>query len=150
MLKLQITGLKVLQNKVDRAIDRVSNEIADNVVKQADYIEMRSRSSVPVATGVLKASQYRKTESNKPKITIKIGFRAKYAPYQEFGTGKPPTGKFRLNAEYTEFAELAAKFKTGRKPRLAVQPRRYFLHHYIVSRRALSRSTTTLMKNLFR
>ena len=146
MLKLQITGLKVLQNKVNRAIDRVSNEIADNVVKQADYIEMRSRSSVPVATGVLKSTQYRKTESNKPKITIKIGFRAKYAPYQEFGTGS----RFRLNAEYSEFADLAAKFKTGRKPRLAVQPRRYFLHHYIVSRRALSRSTTTLMKNLFR
>lgn len=146
MLKLQITGLKVLQNKVDRAIDRVSNEIADNVVKQADYIEMRSRSSVPVATGVLKGTQYRKTESNKPKITIKIGFRAKYAPYQEFGTGT----KFRLNAEYSEFAELAAKFKTGRKPRLEVRPRRYFLHHYIVSRRALSRSTSTLMKNLFR
>lgn len=146
MLKLQITGLKVLQNKVDRAIDRVSNEIADNVVKQADYIEMRSRSSVPVATGVLKGTQYRKTESNKPKITIKIGFRAKYAPYQEFGTGD----KFRLNAEYSEFADLASKFKTGRKPRLAVKPRRYFLHHYIVSRRALSRSTSTLMKNLFR
>ena len=146
MLKLQITGLKVLQNKVDRAIDRVSNEIADNVVKQADYIEMRSRSSVPVATGVLKGTQYRKTESNKPKITIKIGFRAKYAPYQEFGTGS----RFRLNAEYSEFADLAAKFKTNRKPRLAVQPRRYFLHHYIVSRRSLSRSTTTLIKNLFR
>lgn len=146
MLKLQITGLKVLQNKVDRAIDRVSNEIANNVVKQADYIEMRSRSSAPVATGILKGTQFRKTESDKPKITIKIGFRAKYAPYQEFGTGS----RFSLNSEYSEFSDLAAKFKTGRKPRLAVRPRRYFLHHYIVSRRALSRSTTTLMKNLFR
>lgn len=146
MLKLKVTGLKVLQNKVDRAIDRVTNQIAQDVVKQADYIEMRSRSSAPVATGVLKGSQFRKTESDKPKITIKIGFRAKYAPYQEFGTGD----KFRLNGEYSEFADLASKFKTGRKPRLAVRPRRYFLHHYVVSRRALSRSTSTLMKNLFK
>lgn len=146
MLKLKVTGLKVLQNKVDRAIDRITNQIAEDVVKQADYIEMRSKSSAPVATGVLKSSQFRKTESNKPKITIKIGFRAKYAPYQEFGTGD----KFRLNGEYSEFADLASKFKTGRKPRLAVKPRRYFLHHYVISRRALSRSTSTLMKNLFK
>jgi hypothetical protein len=146
VLKLKVTGLKVLQNKVDRAIDRVSNQIAEDVVKQADYIEMRSRSSAPVATGVLKGSQFRKTESSKPKITIKIGFRAKYAPYQEFGTGE----RFRLNGEYSEFADLASKFKTGRKPRFAVKPRRYFLHHYVISRRALSRSTSTLMKNLFR
>lgn len=151
MLKLKVSGLKVLQNKVNRAIDRVSNDISANVVKQADYIEMRSRSSAPVATGVLKGSQFRKTESSKPKITIKIGFRAKYAPYQEFGTGKPNEGgHFRLNSEYIEFAPLASLFKTGRKPRLAVRPRRYFLHHYVVSRRALSRSTSTLMKNLFR
>lgn len=146
MLKLKVTGLKVLQNKVDRAIDRITNQIAEDVVKQADYIEMRSKSSAPVATGVLKSSQFRKTEFNKPKITIKIGFRAKYAPYQEFGTGD----KFRLNGEYSEFADLASKFKTGRKPRLAVKPRRYFLHHYVISRRALSRSTSTLMKNLFK
>ncbi len=146
MLKLKVTGLKVLQNKVDRAIDRVTNQIAQDVVKQADYIEMRSRSSAPLATGVLKSSQFRKTESDKPKITIKIGFRAKYAPYQEFGTGN----RFRLNGEYSEFADLASKFKTGRKPRLAVKPRRYFLHHYVISRRALSRSTSTLMKNLFK
>ena len=146
MLKLKVSGLKVLQNKVNRAIDRVTNQIAEDVVKQADYIEMRSRSSAPVATGVLKGSQFRKTESNKPKITIKIGFRAKYAPYQEFGTGS----RFILNSEYSEFADLASKFKTGRKPRLAVKPRRYFLHHYVVSRRALSRSTSTLMKNLFK
>lgn len=146
MLKLKATGLKVLQNKVDRAIDRVTNQIAQDVVKQADYIEMRSRSSAPLATGVLKSSQFRKTESDKPKITIKIGFRAKYAPYQEFGTGN----RFRLNGEYSEFADLASKFKTGRKPRLAVKPRRYFLHHYVISRRALSRSTSTLMKNLFK
>jgi len=146
VLKLKVTGLKVLQNKVDRAIDRITNQIAEDVVKQADYIEMRSKSSAPVATGVLKSSQFRKTESNKPKITIKIGFRAKYAPYQEFGTGD----KFRLNGEYSEFADLASKFKTGRKPRLAVKPRRYFLHHYVISRRALSRSTSTLMKNLFK
>jgi hypothetical protein len=146
VLKLKVSGLKVLQNKVNRAIDRVTNQIAEDVVKQADYIEMRSRSSAPVATGVLKGSQFRKTESNKPKITIKIGFRAKYAPYQEFGTGS----RFILNSEYSEFADLASKFKTGRKPRLAVKPRRYFLHHYVVSRRALSRSTSTLMKNLFK
>ena len=150
MLNIKVKGLKVIQNRVDRASKKIQDNINDNVVEAANYIEMRSRSSAPVDTGVLKASQYRDTIQTKPNTKIKIGFRAFYAPYQEFGTGNPPQGKFRLNAEYLEFADLAEKFNTRRKPRLAVKPRRYFLHHYIVARRALNRKTGTIIKNLFK
>jgi len=149
VLNFKITGLKVIQNRVDRASKKIQDNINDNVVEAANYIEMRSRSSAPVATGMLKASQYRNLIQSKPNTRIKIGFRAFYAPFQEFGTGKPPEGHFRLTAEYGEFAPLAKLFERG-KPRLAVRPRRYFLHHYIVARRALSRKTSTLMKNLFK
>ena len=150
MLNFKITGLKVIQNRVDRASKKIQDNINDNVTEAANYIEMRSRSSAPVDTGYLKASQYRNLIQNKPNTKIKIGFRAFYAPYQEFGTGVPPKGHFRLNAEYSEFAPLASLFKTGKPPRLAVRPRRYFLHHYIVARRALTRKTGTIIKNLFK
>lgn len=151
MLNIKVTGLKVIQNRIDRASEKIRNDINDNVVEAANFIEMRSRSGAPVDTGALKASQYRDTIQTKPNTKIKIGFRAFYAPYQEFGTGKPNEGgHFRLNAEYIEFADLAEKFNTRRKPRLAVKPRRYFLHHYIIARRTLNRKTSTIIKNLFK
>jgi len=151
VLNIKVTGLKVIQNRVDRASKKIQDDINDNVIEAANYIEMRSRSNAPVDTSRLKNSQYRNIITRKPNLRIQVGFSAKYAPYQEFGTGKPNEGgHFRLNSEYMEFAPLASLFKTGRKPRLAVRPRRYFLHHYVVSRRALSRSTSTLMKNLFK
>lgn len=149
MLNIKVTGLKVIQNRVDRASKKIQNDINDNVIEAANYIEMRSRSSAPVDTGRLKGSQYRVLVRSKPNTRIKIGFSAFYAPYQEFGTGKPPEGHFRLTSEYTEFASLAKLFERG-KPRLAVRPRRYFLHHYIVARRALARKTGTIIKNLFK
>lgn len=146
MIKLTFAGLKVLQNRIERAKDRLENQISENVLKEADYIEMRSRSDAPVDTGELKQSQYRYNEGSKRKPIVKIGFRAKHSPYQEFGTGK----SFRLNAEYTEFADLAIKFKRSGTARPPVRPRRYFLHHYIVARRSLNRKTSTLMKNILK
>lgn len=145
VIKLTFEGLKVLQNKLNRAQERIDKKIYENVQKEADYIEMRSRSSAPVATGELRRSQYREERLKNRNLIVKIGFKAEYAPFQEFGTGK----QFRLNAEYGEFSDLALKFKRG-TPRLAVRPRRYFLHHYIVARRKLNRTTSTLMKNILK
>lgn len=150
MIKITFAGLKVLQNKIDRAKSRLENQVNENVLKEADFIEMRSRSSAPVDTGELKGSQYRNNLGSKRSPNIKIGFRAGHSPYQEFGTGAPNQGgHFRLNAEYTEFADLALLFKRG-KPRMPVRPRRYFLHYYIIARRSLNRRTSTLMKNLLK
>ena len=145
MIKLTFAGLKVLQNKIERAKDRLENQISENVQKEADYIEVHSRSDAPMDTGYLKGSQFRNNEGSKRKPLIKIGFKAGYAPYQEFGTGK----QFRLNAEYSEFSDFALKFKRG-TPRLSVKPRRYFLHHYIIARRSLNRKTSTMMKNILK
>jgi len=145
VLKLTFAGLKVLQNKVERAKNRLDKQIGENVLKEADYIEMRSRSSAPVDTGELKNSQYRSNLGSKRSPNIKIGFGAGHSPYQEFGTGN----QFRLNAEYSEFSDFALKFRRG-NPRMSVRPRRYFLHHYIIARRSLNRKTSTLMKNLLK
>jgi hypothetical protein len=145
VIKLTFKGLKVLQNKIERAKSRLEIQVSENLQKEADYIEIRSRSNAPLDTGYLKSSQYRNNEGSRLNKKIKIGFRAGYSPYQEFGTGS----RFRLNAEYSEFSDFALQFKRG-KPRISVRPRRYFLHHYIVARRSLNRKTSTLMKNLLK
>lgn len=146
MLNIKVTGLKVIQNRVNRASKKIQDDINDNVVEAANYIEMRSRSSAPVDTSFLKNSQYRNTITRKPNLRIQVGFSAKYAPYQEFGTGT----KFVLNSEYLEFATFADNWNTHRIPAIEVSPRRFFLHHYIVARRALTRKTSTIIKNLFK
>jgi hypothetical protein len=159
VLNIKVTGLKVIQNKIDRASKDISTKISDEVFHQAGLIQMRSLSSAPINQGIIKSwskendfvkirnSQYKKILTPAPNLKIEIGFRAKHAPFQEFGTGT----KFALNGEYSEFAEFANKnFYTRRKPALSVAPRRYFLHHYIIARRALSRKTSTIMKNLFK
>ena len=146
MIKLTFAGLKVLQNKIERAKDRLENQVSQNVIKEADFIEMRSRSSAPIDTGELKQSQYRYNEGSKRKPIIKIGFRAGHSPFQEFGTGK----NFSLNAEYTEFSDLAIKFKRNGVARPPVKPRRYFLHYYIIARRSLNRKTSTIIKNILK
>ena len=151
MIKLTFKGLKVFQNKLNRAQERIDKKIYENVQKEADYIENKSRSNAPVDTGELRRSQYREERLKDRKLIIKIGFKAYYAPFHEFGTGNPKDGgHFRLNAEYSEFAKFAFKFKGNGKPKPPVRPRRYFLHHYIVSRRKLNRTTSTLMKNILK
>lgn len=151
MIKLTFAGLKVLQNKIERAKDRLGNQISENVQKEADYIEIRSRSDAPMDTGQLKGSQFRTNEGSKRNPIVKIGFKARYAPFQEFGTGDPRNGGyFRLNAEYTEFADFALNFKGVGKAKPPVRPRRYFLHHYIIARRSLNRKTSTMMKNILK
>lgn len=148
MLNIKITGLKVIQNRIERAEKKIQDNINDNVYEAANYIEMRSRSSAPVDTGYLKSTQYRNIITRKPNLKIQVGFSAKYAPFQEFGTLK----KFSLNSEYSEFADFALKFKVYGPTinRSGNRPRRYFLHHYIVARRALNRKTGTIIKNLFK
>jgi hypothetical protein len=158
VLNIKVTGLKVIQNKIDRASRDISTKLSNEVWEQANLIQMRSLSSAPINQGIIKSwskenefvkiknSQYKKIITPAPNLKIEIGFRAKHAPFQEFGTGD----KFSLNAEYSEFVQFADNFYTRRKPALSVAPRRFFLHHYIVARRALSRKTSTLMKNLFK
>lgn len=151
MLKLKVTGLKVIQNRVNRASKKIQDDINDNVIKAANNIEMRALGSVPVAKvngGTLKRSYRRNEISPKPNLKIRIGFTAPYAPFQEFGTLK----RFSLNSEYREFADFALKFKVYGPTinRSGNRPRRYFLHHYIVARRALNRKTGTIIKNLFK
>lgn len=143
---MTFSGLKVLQNKVERAKGRLGKDIIGYLDQEATYIQSRSVSNAPVDTGYLKSSQYKIVSVTRSNKVYKIGFGAKYSPYQEFGTGN----KYTKNAEYREFDSFASQFKTGKNPNRAVRPRRYFLHYYIISRRSLSRKISTLIKNLFK
>lgn len=148
MIKFRFPKLKVLQNKIRRAEDRLDNDVYSNVRKEADYIETNSKIKAPYDTGELSNSQYRKESLTKKDIKIKIGFGAEHAPFQEFGTLK----RFSLNTEYSEFSEFAMNFKVygPTMNRKGNRPRRYFLHYYVIARRNLSRKTKTFIKNILK
>jgi hypothetical protein len=146
VLKLNFAGLKVLQNKIERSKIRLESILYNTVENEADYIELMSALNAPYKTGDLRGSQYKNlVERTNNKRVYKIGFKKTYAVYQEFGTGK----RFRLNKEYSEFSDLAIKFKKG-TPIISVSPQRYFLHYYVLSRRRLNRETSKHIKRIFK
>lgn len=146
MIKLTFKGLKVLQNKIERSKIRLESVLYNSVENEANYIQLMSSLNAPYKTGELRGSQYKRLEDRaNNKRVYKIGFKKTYAVYQEFGTGK----KFRLNKEYSEFADLALPFKRG-TPIISVSPQRYFLHYYVLSRRRLNREASKNVKRLFK
>jgi hypothetical protein len=146
VIKLTFKGLKVLQNKIERSKIRLESVLYNTVENEANYIQLMSSLNAPYRSGELRRSQYKNLEErNNNKRVYKIGFKKTYAVYQEFGTGK----KFRLNKEYSEFADLALPFKKG-TPIISVSPQRYFLHYFVLSRRRLNRETSKNIKRIFK
>lgn len=148
MIKFSFTGSKILQNRIDKANAQLESIILGAVEHEANYIETMSKLNAPYEFGKLTNSQYKKPEIGKNKRAYKIGFGAKYAPFQEFGTLK----RFKLNAEYQEFSDFASKFKVYGPTinRKGVKPQRYFIHYFIISRKRLSRETSKIFKRLLR
>jgi len=146
VIKFQFDGLNLMVNRINRAKDRLQNELEDNIIKEADFIEKTSHRDAPTDTRWLVGSQYRKTQTFTNFYSEQIGFTAKYAPYQEFGTGN----KVNLNGEYNEFVDFAWKFKTYGLRKGGNRPKKYFLHNYIIARKRLARKTTTMLKNILK
>lgn len=146
MIKIKFAGLNVMINRLDRSMNRLQNDLQNNIIKEADFIEQTSHRDAPKDTRWLVSSQYRRQETATNFYSEQIGFTAKYAPYQEFGTGN----KVNLNGEYSEFQDFAYKFKTNSTRKGGNRPKKYFLHNYIIARKRLARKTSTMLKNIMK
>lgn len=146
MIKFEFTGLNVMVNRINRSMNKLQNELESNIIKEADFIEQTSHRDAPIDTRWLVGSQYRKQQTFTNFYSEQIGFTAKYAPYQEFGTGN----KVNLNGEYSEFQDFAYKFKTHGLKKGGNRPKKYFLHNYIIARKRLARKTSTMLKNIMK
>lgn len=83
MAKFKVTGLAELNREIERMARDIPKQIDIELKKFADSVLADAVSRVPVDKGLLKASAF----VEKIEGGYVIGFSAKYAPYQEFGSG---------------------------------------------------------------
>lgn len=146
MIKFKFQGLKVLANKFERASNKGVDGLMSIIDDEAEMIAKRSLRDVPVDTGKLKGSFFKKAIGSKLKRGWSIGFNEYYAAYKEFGTG---TG-LRIGNDYSEFSNYAENFKTTNYPENYTRQKKYLLNAFILSRRATNKKTKTAVKNLIK
>ena len=145
MIKFSFPGIKVLANKFNRASERLS-DINNMVIQEADILSSNAKSLVPVKTGKLRNSHYYKKEISKKKVVATIGFKAHYAPYQDFGTGQ----RFNLTSTLAPYQDYISQFKGASQSHKGLRARKFLFHHYVITTRRLSRKTSTKVKNLMK
>lgn len=82
--KINPQDLAILDKKLKQLKRFSRQELSNEVGKTASDIVKRSTQKVPVDKGKLKQSVYMAKKGN----TAEVGYNKKYAPYQEFGTGR--------------------------------------------------------------
>lgn len=147
MIKFSFQGLDSLKAKIDNAINQTENTMDNLVTKEANFIKVNSYSEAPRRTGALKNSQtFVPKRISKGNLSYEIGFTAKYAPYWDFGT-RP---NVNLTGDYSEFTKFASKYGPKSKPPRSPVHKRFFLKYFVLSKRELSRQTSSFIKNIFK
>lgn len=147
MIKFSFQGLDSLKAKIDNAINQTENTMENLVTKEANFIKTNSYSEAPRRTGALKNSQtFVPKRISKGNLSYEIGFTAKYAPYWDFGT-RPNVD---LTGDYSEFTKFASNYGPKSKPPRSPVHKRFFLKYFVLSKRELSRQTSSFFKNIFK
>ncbi len=145
MIKVKFQGLKVLINRFERAQNR-AKDITTMVMQEAEALSSTSKSLAPVKTGKLRNSHYFKKQEGKNKVTATIGFKAFYAPYQDFGTGR----KFNLTSTLSPYQNYIAGFKGANQNHKGLRARKFLFHHYVITTRRITRKARTRFKNIMK
>lgn len=98
-LQLKIEGNRSLVKVVENASKQAMQYVEEEIHATGEDILNKSVSRAPVQYGILKNSGY---DLKKP-MESEVGFKAKYAPYVEFGTGsqvKIPSGLEKYAQEF--------------------------------------------------
>lgn len=155
MIKMKMPGLKVFENRLNRAIKR-AYEIPEMVQDEAKKVSAYSKANAPVGkTGNLSRShnfnEYGGIKNGVYNSYIEFTARSRnkqnllYGPFQDFGTGK----KFKLTSTLSPYASYIAGFKESEGSR-GVRARKFLFHHYVIATKRLARKTGTKVKNLMK
>jgi HK97 gp10 family phage protein len=119
--KINPQDLAILDKKLKQLKRFSRQELSNEVGRTASDIVKRSTKRVPVDKGKLKQSVYMAKKGN----TAEVGYNKKYAPYQEFGTGRYIDTK---DAQALGFStsEIKMLFKGEGKRQVNIPPQPYF------------------------
>lgn len=119
--KINPQDLAILDKKLKQLKRFSRQELSSEVGKTASDIVRRSTKRVPVDKGDLKQSVYMAKQGN----TAEVGYNKKYAPYQEFGTGRYINTK-EAQALGFSASEIKMLFKGEGKRQVNIPPQPYF------------------------
>jgi hypothetical protein len=156
MIKIKLPGLKVFQNRLDRAVKR-ANEIPTMVQDEAKKVSAYSKSNAPVGkTGLLSRShdfqENGGIKNGKYESFIEFSARSRnkqnllYAPFQDFGTGK----RFKLTSTLTPYVRYISGWKESDGSSKGIRPKKFLFHQYVLASNKIKRKTGTKVKNLMK
>tara|TARA_R110002073_G_C9240132_1_gene561662 strand:- start:240 stop:677 length:438 start_codon:yes stop_codon:yes gene_type:complete len=119
--KINPNDLAILDKKLKQLKRFSRQELSNEVGKTASDIVRRSTQKVPVDKGKLKQSVYMAKKGN----TAEVGYNKKYAPYQEFGTGRYIDTKDAKALGFSD-SEIKTLFKGEGKRQVNIQPQPFF------------------------
>ena len=119
--KINQQDLAILDKKLKQLKRFSRQELSNEVGKTASDIVKRSTQKVPVDKGKLKQSVYMAKKGN----TAEVGYNKKYAPYQEFGTGRYIDTKDAKALGFSA-SEIKQLFKGEGKRQVNIQPQPFF------------------------
>jgi len=119
--KINPNDLAILDKKLKQLKRFSRQELSNEVGKTASDIVKRSTQKVPVDKGKLKQSVYMSKKGN----TAEVGYNKKYAPYQEFGTGRYIDTKEAKALGFSD-SEIKQLFKGEGKRQVNIQPQPFF------------------------
>lgn len=119
--KINPNDLAILDKKLKQLKRFSRQELSNEIGKTASDIVKRSTQKVPVDKGKLKQSVYMAKKGN----TAEVGYNKKYAPYQEFGTGRYIDTKDAKALGFSD-SEIKQLFKGEGKRQVNIQPQPFF------------------------
>jgi len=124
--KINQHDLAILDKKLKQLKRFSRQELSNEVGKTASDIVRRSTKRIDAGlfkmpTGKLKQSVYMAKKGN----TAEVGYNKKYAPYQEFGTGRYIDTKDAKALGFSD-SEIKMLFKGEGKRQVNIQPQPYF------------------------
>lgn len=135
----KIKGYDALIKQLKNLENNLESEIKEILRKGANDILKRALEKVPVDSGILRASG--DIEELNQGWSFKVYFDAKYAAYQEFGTG----GLTEIPQGYEDYA---MEFKMGDSRNMAPQP--FLFPAFFEFRDAITKEINDLLKKHLR
>lgn len=142
-ITFEIRGLKQLQDKINSLPTTLIEEISGELETSCQAIVTRAKQDARKDSGTMA----RLTDFTGAKLSYVIFSKAKYSPYQDFGTGKYVFyGQNYISAKGVE--ANAAQFKGGGLRKVNIYPNSFFFKNFFLERPKLLTNISNVIKRL--
>lgn len=109
-ISFNIINMEEVMKRINTFSSNTKLELKKELAASALKIQSEAKKNAPVNFGTLRQSIYMIDISNGDKFGYKVGTKASYAPYVEFGTG----GKVNIPSKYSSYASMFKGKKGGK------------------------------------